>query len=223
MADRTMKSGKAPVASSHRHSRVRGLSFLGAVFMAVALLVGVVGLPAGAAGQSPKAQLQAAAAAMQQVPGYAFSAAVGNGAGKVKIAGEYQAPDRIHEVVQIGTKPASELVMIGSEVYAKDTAGAWQRTRAANGNTADLRSTFAALQGATNVKRSGKNISFTLSPKAASSLVGAQAKGKISGQATVANGQITELRYNTTANGRKVPVKISYTFTNPTPTVSAPL
>ena len=39
----------------------------------------------------------------------------------------------------------------------------------------------------------------------------------------VADGHITQLRYTTTANGRKVPVTIDYTVTNPAPTVAAPV
>jgi len=212
--------GKSPVAFGHRHSRV--IPFL-ATFLAVAASLLITTVSAGAAGTSPKAQLQAAAAAMLQVPGYTFSASVGSGAAKVKIAGEYQAPDRIHEVVQIGAKPASELVMIGSEVYAKDTTGAWQRTRQANATTSDLRTTFAALQSASNVKQSGKAVTFTLKPKAAKALVGAQVNGTTTGKVTVADGHITQLHYTTTANGRKVPVTIDYTVTNPAPTVAAPV
>jgi outer membrane lipoprotein-sorting protein len=212
--------GTSPVAFGHRRSRVVAAL---AAFVAVAVALLITTVPAGAANSSPKAQLQAAAAAMQQVPGYTFSASVGTGAGRVKIAGEYQAPDRIHEVVQIGAKPASELVMIGSEVYAKDTAGAWQRTRPANATTSDLRTTFAALKSASKVKQSGKAITFTLTPKAAKALVGAQANGTTTGKVTVADGHITQLRYTTKANGQKVPVTIDYTITDPAPTVAAPV
>jgi outer membrane lipoprotein-sorting protein len=208
------------VAIGHRRSRVA--PFIVAVLIALAALAFTT-VPAGAAGTSPKAQLQAAAAAMQQVPGYTFSASVGTGTGKVKIAGEDQASGRIHEIVQIGAKPASELVMIGSEVYAKDTTGAWQRTRQANATTSDLRTTFAALQSARNVKQAGKALTFALKPKAAKALVGAQVNGTTTGRVTVADGHITQLRYTTTANGRKVPVTIDYTVTNPAPTVVAPV
>ncbi len=214
------------MATGHRRSRVT--LRVGAAFAALAavLAIGAVvsaGVPAGAASSSPKATLQSAAAAMQEVPGYTFSASVGTGPGKVKIAGEYQAPDRIHEVVQIGTKPASELVMIGSEVYAKDTGGAWQRTRNATATTSDLRTTFAALKSAADVKQSGKAVTFTLKPKAAKTLIGAQANVATKGRVTIDQGHITELKYTTKAGGRSVPVKIDYTVTNPAPAVAAPI
>ncbi|MFN8027340.1 MAG: hypothetical protein U0W40_13580 [Acidimicrobiia bacterium] len=222
MTERSTK-GIAPVASSHRRPRVRALS------MVVASVAATVGMaltasfaPAGAAGGSAKSQLQTAVAAMQQVPGYTFTAAVGNGAGKVKITGEYQAPDRIHETVQIGTQAPSEVVMVGTDVYAKNAAGAWQKAQPTGTTTSDLRTTFAALQQASGVKQSGKVVTFTLAPKAAASLVGAQATGKVKGRAKIANGRITQLSYATKVNGQSVPVKITYTFPTPTPTVTAP-
>ena len=162
---------------------------------------------------------------MQGVGGYSFSAIVGSGAEprKVEIAGEYQAPDRIHEVVRVGTGPASELVMIGSEVYAKSPAGTWQRTRAANGTQTDLRSTFAALAAARQVKRHGTGVSFVLGSAASRRLAGSAATGTTTGRVTFAGDHIARLTYTSTVDGAKVPVRIDYTVTEPPPTVSAPI
>jgi hypothetical protein len=213
------------VALRRRWSRVAARHLVSVLLAAVGAGLLALPVPAGAATISAGAQLRAAVARMQGVGGYSFSAIVGSGAAarKVKIAGEYEAPDRIHEVVQVGTGPASELVMIGSEVYAKSSAGLWQRTRAANGTRTDLRSTFAALAAARQVKRNGAGASFVLGSTASKRLAGSQATGTTTGRVTFAGARIARLDYTSKVNGAKVPVQIDYTVTDPPPTVSAPI
>ena len=223
--DGSTTSRRPPVAPRHRRSRVAARHLLAVLLATVVAGVLALPMPAGAATKSPKAQLGAAVAQMQEVGGYSFSAIVGSGAAakKVKIAGEYQAPDRVHEVVQVGTGPASELVMIGSEVYVKNAAGAWQRTRATNGSQTDLRSTFAAVAAARQVKRTGAGVSFVLGSAASKRLAGSQAAGTTTGRVTFAGDRIARLKYTAKVNGTKVPVQIDYTVTDPPPTVSAPI
>ncbi len=114
--------------------------------------------------------------------------------------------------------------MIGSEVYAKNSSGVWQRTRAANGTQTDLRSTFAALAAAARqVKRNGAGVSFVLGSAASKRLAGSQATGTTTGRVTFAGDRIARLKYTAKVNGTKVPVQIDYTVTDPPPTVSAPI
>jgi hypothetical protein len=140
----------------------------------------------------------------------------------VKIAGEFQAPDRVHEVVQIGTTTPSELVMIGGQAYAKDPKGAWRSTTARASTQSDLRATFAAMKSADHVKRNGHTITFLLPPATAKNLVGASTAGGLSGSATLGATGISQLRYRARTGGHNITVKIDYTATNPPPTVSAP-
>jgi len=159
---------------------------------------------------------------MQQSPGYRFSAGITTAGTSVKIAGEFQAPDRVHEVVQIGTATPSELVMIGTQVYAKDASGTWRSTTAAASGASDVRATFAALQTADHVQHHGHTLTFHLPPTAAQHLAGASTTGGLTGSATLAATGISQLRYRARTGGHEIAVNIDYTITNPAPTVSAP-
>jgi len=159
---------------------------------------------------------------MQRSPGYRFTAAITTPGSSVTITGEFQAPDRVHEVVQIGTTASSELVMIGPQVYAKDRSGTWRSTTSTGPAPTDLRSTFATLGSADHVKRRANTITFHLRADAAKMLVGASTARGLAGSATVGRGGISRLRYRARTGGRDVIVTIDYVVTNPPPTVAAP-
>jgi len=178
--------------------------------------------PAFAAGGTPAGALRAGTTQMQQSPGYTFSARITTAGSAVKIAGEFQAPDRVHEVVQIGTAPPSELVMIGTQAYARDASGTWRSTTTAGSGQSDVRAAFTALQSADRVKHHGHTLTFHLTPTAAQHLVGASTTGGLTGSVTLAATGITQLRYRTRTGGHNVTVKIDYTLTSTPPTVSAP-
>lgn len=216
VTDRTSSTWVSPAASSCRRHRV--------VAVAVAVLTSfvVAAAPAFGAGRTAAGALRTATAQMQQSPGYKFTAKITTAGSSVKIAGEFQAPDRVHEVVQIGTAPPSELVMIGTQVYAKDASGTWRSTKAVASGQPDLRSTFSALRSADRVTHRGRTFTFHLRPAAAKHLVGASTTGGLTGSASLAKKGINRLRYRARTGTHEVTVTIAYTLTNPPPTVSAP-
>ncbi|HZP27379.1 MAG TPA: hypothetical protein VFC99_00375 [Acidimicrobiia bacterium] len=168
-------------------------------------------------------QLHRAAAAMQQVASYRFRATVGAGASQVELAGEFEAPDRVHEHVTLSGRPAVEVVFAGSQAFVKDASGAWHHTaEAAPASGTDVRSAFGALTKVAPVARHGSNYTFRVPATAARTLVGTSAAGSIPAAATLDGDEIAALTYEPTITGHRVQVAISYSDVNRAPPVSIP-
>jgi hypothetical protein len=90
---------------------------------------------------------------MQQSPGYTFRASIRSAGSTVRIKGEYQAPDRIHQKVRIGSGGPTEVAMIGTQVYERGTDGAWHQTSSSGGTATDPSTNFGVLANARNVSR----------------------------------------------------------------------
>ena len=185
-------------------------------------MFGVLAAPAGARASSPTAKLQAAATEMQQSPGYTFRASIRSAGSTVHIKGEYQAPDRLHQKVRIGSGTPTEVAMIGTQVYERGTDGAWHQTPSSGGTATDPRTNFGVLANARNVSRRGQVCSFRLRPLDAQKLMGQSSSGGLRGRATLGADGISRLEYTTRTGGRPVDVRIDYVVTSPPPTVTTP-
>ena len=171
-------------------------------------------------------QLASAASAMQQASGYRFDATVGAGAAGVEVAGEFQAPDRLHETVTVAGTPSAEVVFIGPGAFVKDPAtGAWRDRVQGQAQPAatDVRSAFGALAHAREVSRSSDGTyHFTISAAAARDLVGPNATGTVAGTAQLDSHGVISLSYRATVGGKPLDFRISYSDIGNAPPVEQP-
>ena len=160
---------------------------------------------------------------MQAASGYAFSGVVDVASSQVKVGGEFQAPDRIHEFVTSPNGARAEVVLVGSASFVRDPAtGKWRRSAAAS-TTTDPRTAFSVLQQATGVHRSGAQYLFSLPALATSRLLaGGSAAGPGSGAATLADRTISSLQISVSLAGRPVTVSLQYSAVGTAPPVTAP-
>ncbi len=147
---------------------------------------------------APPAQVAAdalhqAAEVMEAVSSYRFVGTVDVGGHAVSIAGEFAAPDRLHETLTLAGQAPVERIAIGATAYQR-TGTTWQRV-AGQATSGDPRATFAALAHATAVTRQGTGFSFELTGSAAGSLVSGSAL-TVTGTATVIDGRITDIGYH---------------------------
>jgi hypothetical protein len=197
-------------------------------FLAVAAAACGTGSDAQTTKADPAAakQLASAASAMQQASGYRFDATVGANTAGVEVAGEFQAPDRLHETVTVAGKPSAEVVFVGPNAFVKDPAtGAWRdRVQGQGQATAtDVRSAFGALAHARDVsRRSDGTYHFTVPAAAASELVGPSATGTVSGTAQLDNHGVVLLSYRATVGGKPLDFRISYADVGNAPPVEQP-
>ncbi len=163
---------------------------------------------------------------MQAVHSYRFVARVGNQLpAPLGLTGEFQAPDRVHENITIGGRPAAEVVFIGSHAFAKDPGtGAWRnRVTAPAGATSDLRAAFATLAHARAVIRRGATYLFSVPAAAATRLIGRKTATDVPASVRLTGGLIDTLTYTPTVSGRRIPVLVTYTDVNNAPAVAQPV
>jgi hypothetical protein len=180
--------------------------------------------PASHPATSAARRLDQAAAAMQQVASYRFDATVGVGTSQVKLTGEFQAPDRVHESITLTGQAPVEVVFAGNQAFVKDaTTGAWRnRVQATAATTTDVRAAFGALTKADSVSRQGSTYAFRVPGDAALALVGTNATTSIPAVAALNGNEISTLTYQPTVDGQKLRVSITYTDVNRAPPVSVP-
>jgi hypothetical protein len=170
-------------------------------------------------------RLDQAASAMRQVAGYRFVATVGTNTSQVQLTGEFEAPDRVHENIDLAGRAPVEVVFAGNQAYVKDAAsGAWRnRVQAPATTSTDVRAAFAALTKAQSVKRhGGATYTFDVPADAALALVGTTAATSIPGVARTDGNEISTLTYRPTIAGTELQVTITYTDVNRAPAVSVP-
>ena len=167
----------------------------------------------------PTLKLQTAAAAMRTVNAFRFTAEVLTGNQQVRVAGDFAAPDALHETVTVGTS-SLELVKIGTRTFRRDSATApWQAVPATSASTAtDPRGAFSILVGTSAVKVEGATYFFSLNNRAAANLVKGS-KG-VNGSAVIDSGRIVDLKYQ--SNSPSVSVHLTYGAFNTAVVVTPP-
>lgn len=169
------------------------------------ILTAMVAASSGHHGR-PSTALARAARTMQTTSAYRFTARVSAAGSTTTIAGEYQAPDRIHEVI---TPPR------GRPVEAT-FGGKAQGSGNAN-SQADPREAFAVLAQATNVKAAhlkvanGSSYTFDLPTAASAKLLSTTQSVKAArGQATIGRAGIVHLSFHFVQGSHLVDVAIDY-------------
>jgi hypothetical protein len=162
--------------------------------------------------------LRQAAVAMEAAGSYRFVGTVDVGGHTISIAGEFAAPDRLHESLALAGQAPVERVTIGATAYQRNGT-TWQRVAGA-ATTGDPRGTFAALAQATAVTPQGSGFSFELGGNAAGSLVSGSS-ATVTGTVTVVNGHITDVGYHS-AVASGTTVHFAYSEIDAAPPVTAP-
>jgi outer membrane lipoprotein-sorting protein len=171
-------------------------------------------------------ELAGAVDAMRATRSYRFVATVQTDKEATVARGEFQAPDRVHQTITVGDRPAAELVINGARVAVRDPrTGAWRDRQRGAAAASDPRAAFTTLSQARDVRKDGQTYRFTLSTDAAAALVrGTQvSKGAITGTVVLAGGRISSLDYSVTGKGRTVHVSIVYSEFDAAPPVVVPV
>ncbi len=188
----------------------------------IAAVVGwELGRPARKAGPPNAATvLHQAATAMESVSSYQFSGQVTIGIETLKLAGEFSAPDHLHETLSLGGSAPVERILIGATTYQR-SGTSWKRVASAV-TSSDPRSTFGALAGVTAVSASGSVYTFSVTGPATTALIsGSAATTTITGTVTIQAGRITGVSFRS-AEGAGTGVSFTYAGLNTTPPVTAP-
>lgn len=169
------------------------------------------------------AALQDAARAMEVAPSYTFAGVVDVPPEAVRVNGEFQAPDRIHEMLTPPNGVGAEVVLVGTETFVRTApAGVWRRSTTASTIT-DPRTAFSVLLDAQSVSGSGGTYRFKLSSAAAHRLVaGTAPPGPGSGVALVVGDRIVTLRIDISAGGKPVTLSLNYAAIGTGPPVTVP-
>jgi hypothetical protein len=157
---------------------------------------------------------------MKTVNAFRFTAEVATGTQQIHVAGEFSAPDRLHETVVVGSGTL-ELVKVGTRTYRRDKPTApWQAVPATNTNaTTDPRVAFDSLAAINTVQLDGSTYRFTLSSPAAAKLVAGSKS--VTGAAVLDAGRITDLRYQ--SSSPSVTIHLTYSAFNSIPAVTPPI
>jgi hypothetical protein len=203
-----------------------GITLAVIVVAVVAAVVGwEFGRPARHSAPRPTANpaaiaLRNAATAMESVTSYRFSGQVTVGIEVLRLAGEFSAPDHLHETLTLAGVAPVERVLIGRVAYQR--AGTTWKRAAGAATTSDPRSTFSALAGVTSATASGSVYAFTLTGAGAQALIsGSGATTTIAGTVTVQAGRIASVSYGSAA-GAGTAVSFTYSGLDTTPPVTAP-
>ena len=170
----------------------------------------------------PQSGLSRAARAMAAARSFRFSADVTrSGGAPVHLAGEFSAPDHLHQLITAAGQPPVEVVFIGNRGYRKRADGRWVEGTPPAGTSgpSDPGAAFDVVGGAADQSGSGTSYHFTLTGSPARRLDGAATK--VEGTATVAGDTITELSYQGDDPGA-TKVTIRYSDIGSSPPVTAP-
>lgn len=186
--------------------------------------------------------LQGASATMAAATSFAFVADVSTGGKTVHVAGEFQAPHTVHEILTVPGQAPVELVTVGATTYSRNpTTHAWakanassasvsttaspaapssQTTVAATSATAgDPRAAFSVLPSASRLTLRGAVVGFVLSGSAARSLIASATT--VTGDATVEGNRLVSLSYRGNDSGH-TSVLLNYSELNSAPPVTVP-
>lgn len=156
---------------------------------------------------------------MRTVNAFRFTAEVVTGSQLVKVAGDFAAPNALHETVTVGSSTL-ELVKIGTRTFRRDSATApWRAVTATSAGAAtDPRVAFSTLAGTSAVKVEGTVYFFSLNGGAAANLV--NGSKSVSGSAVIDGGRIVDLKYQ--SNSPSVSVHLTYGAFNTAVVVTPP-
>lgn len=170
--------------------------------------------------------LQRAAESMAAADSFTFRAAINTSGTVTEVSGEFQAPDRVHQMMTVADAPVSESVFAGGKAYLKDAvSGTWSDLVQSVGSTNDPRAVFGVLASASNVTADGDTLTFTLSGDAAVTLLSGAATAQdvtLHGTATVSGDHITALSYEAPLEDGTLRVRVSYNDFGTAPAVDIP-
>lgn len=166
---------------------------------------------------------------MVKAASYRFVAAIDAAGRTTRVTGEFQAPDRLHEIITSGASPAVETVFAGGRVFVRDArSGQWSQPTTAAGTPAapDPRLAFAWLEQADHVSQTGSVFRFSLPSSVARQLVQTQTSTAAvtgEGTATAAAEGISHLEFDLRGASGGVRIVLDYTAIGRGPSVTQPI
>jgi hypothetical protein len=167
------------------------------------------------------AALHEAAAAMSAVGSYRFTATIETGGTTNILAGEFVAPDRVHQTVTTTDGQVIETLYAGGQAWAKDAGGVWRSTAATTASTPSPAALFSALQAAESVTGDRSAVRFELNGDASFLETTAGPKA-VSGKATITGGHLSRLTYRPADAPSAMVVTLEYTDLGAPLTVDVP-
>jgi len=202
-----------------RAGRAAATAVLSASLVAAAACGGSASTHSTATTAAPSPLVQAAAA-MASLQTYRFSGEVVTGPQQIKLAGEFTAPDRVHETLTVAGVGDVELVLAAGQTYQRVSSGGWAGVTSGSEHTgSDPRQAFLALGQASVGPVNGNTYTFELRGPAAAGLIGGSSD--VSGSAVVDAGRVTDLSYRS-AGSPATSVHLVYTDIDTTPAVTIP-
>jgi hypothetical protein len=171
---------------------------------------------------------------MAEAGSYRFTGSITVGASATKVSGEFQAPDRLHELITTAQGQMVEVVFVGGRAFIHDRAsGRWTIGTTPAGSAAapsagnDPRTAFLMLQGATNISASpdGGTMQFSLKPDVAAQIVRLPSSGTPvvgSGTAVLSGGDLSSLSFSVRSGAQQLAVVLGYSDVGHGPAVSVP-
>jgi hypothetical protein len=167
------------------------------------------------------AALHEAAAAMSAVGSYRFTATIETGGTTNILAGEFVAPDRVHQTVTTADGQVIETLYAGGQAWAKDASGVWRTTAATTASTPSPTALFSALQAAESVTGDDASVRFELTGDA-SFLETTAGPEAVSGEASITDGHLSRLTYRPAAAPSAMVVTLEYADLGAPLTVDVP-
>jgi hypothetical protein len=165
--------------------------------------------------------LHEAAAAMATVASYRFTATIETGGATNVLAGEFVAPDRVHQTVTTADGQVIETLYAGGQAWAKDAGGVWRSTAATTASTPSPTALFSALQTAESVTGDRSAVRFELTGDA-SFLETTAGPEAVAGEATITGGHLSRLTYRPADAPSAMVVTLEYTDLGAPLTVDVP-
>jgi hypothetical protein len=167
---------------------------------------------------------------------YRFTGSITVGSSSTQVAGEFQAPDRVHELITTAIGQTIEVVFAGGKTYVHDqTSGRWSVGPSASlagpsaGSSAggDPRGAFLVLQEATDVTAStdGGGVQFSLLPDAAARIATLPHQAgsvAVRGRAVLSGAELSSLSFSVRAGNEQLAVMLGYSDVGHGPAVTVP-
>ena len=163
---------------------------------------------------------------MASARSYSFAATIAVGSSTTRLAGEFHAPNVVHELITVAGRTV-EVTFIGRRAFTRDaTSGRWSSIAGQPAHAAaDPRSAFAVLAGTQGATAAGPTITFRLPAAAASQLLATNSHRSVSsvhGEAVVVPDGLSHLEYAITTDAGQVRIVVEYTDINTAAPISAP-
>jgi hypothetical protein len=160
---------------------------------------------------------------------YRFTGSVTVGSSSTTVNGEFQAPDRVHELISTSAGQTIEVEFAGGKTYVRDrTSRRWTvGTVPGPSSGGDPRTAFSVLQEASDVTTSadGGGVKFSLLPDAAARIATLPHQAgpvAVTGRAVLSGADLSSLSFSVLAGNEQLALVLGYSDVGHGPAVTVP-